>query len=506
MIDLLRRDEGIGVVTALMVAFILFTLGATWYSISLHELDEVTFDRHRTQAVHAADAGAREGMYLLSSPDDTVRTAANGSGEWTSSTVGGTCDFVTLTTTVDGSVETVGEYWIRITDATPSDTEDLRYLIESWGWSPHHAARQADAKKVELEVLLTRASGFEYGLFGAGGGISANNRKEIYGNIYSGSDASISNHTQIYDNGVFPGDGNLDVYGNLTVPTGSDLYIEGRTTTNGYIDDRHPGDNFIGDVIAVEDGPGLDVDGNDAFFADAVIGGVVRLGGTLAPSSDVNGAAVVENATGLEPVPLRTLPDFTWDPADYDPAEPIDTYSSWSNFSSWYTSNKTNLRGAHYVQADPSTTWNLEGAKFAKDFILVVDGDLNVRGKPTATATAETPVSVIVVGNQAHSDIATTTGFESNENVHFVFYSKGTYAAKQLSVIYGAVYAESDVSNQKLILHYRQPELTILKGFSFMDEYLDVQPGVWREVPTGVDDIGIVDPDGSPGPHYCTYP
>lgn len=53
-------------VTAVIVAFIVFSLGAVWYSVSVHELDETTYDRHRTSALHIADAGVRRAMYELS--------------------------------------------------------------------------------------------------------------------------------------------------------------------------------------------------------------------------------------------------------------------------------------------------------------------------------------------------------------------------------------------------------------------------------------------------------
>lgn len=483
-----HAEEGIGVVTALMVVFVVMTLGGVWYGISVHELDEVTFDRHRTQSVHAADAGAREAMYLLSQPSDTVRNAAAGTGQHTSGITSGQCDLVALQSVEGGTPKTVGEYWFRITDPTPGDPDDLIYRIESWGWAPDHTARQADVKKVDLEVKVFPREGFQYALFGAGGGLSANNRKEIYGDVYSASDAFFSNNTSVFDNGPFPGDGDVEAYGSITIPNGSNVYIEGRVTSNGFIDDQNPGDTFVGDVIVVEDrnAPNaVDSAGHDAYFKDAIIGGVVKLTGTLKPSSDINGASLLEGATGLQPVALRNLPGFTWSPADYDPAEPIATYATWNDFlTTYYNGNKTSLTGAHYVQDSAmDVTWDTKNARFAKDFILVVDGKVTVKGEASTAASASPPVQVVVAGNQTTSKVTLAQNFFSSNDLRWLVYSKGQFEASQVTTIYGSVYAYEDVSSNKLVVHYRPPQDDIIQGFVFADENYDAEPGVWREIP-----------------------
>ena len=53
--QLRSNEDGIGIITALSVSFIVFALGATWYSLAVHELDEVSFDRNRTQALNGID-------------------------------------------------------------------------------------------------------------------------------------------------------------------------------------------------------------------------------------------------------------------------------------------------------------------------------------------------------------------------------------------------------------------------------------------------------------------
>ena len=70
-----RNDDGIGIVIALAVSVVIALLGSTWYAMSIHELDETTFDIGRTGAINMAEAGAREAMYLLAN-DETFRLDA----------------------------------------------------------------------------------------------------------------------------------------------------------------------------------------------------------------------------------------------------------------------------------------------------------------------------------------------------------------------------------------------------------------------------------------------
>ncbi len=464
---LTAAEEGVGIVTALMVVFIVFALGASWYAISVHELDEVTFDRHRTSAVHVADAGVRQAMYELNRTELQSLPFWTGSGD-----TGGVCNLTQVTTRIDGTDEQLGVYWLRVSDVTPADTEDGRYFIESWGWAPDPAARQAVARKVEQEVNIVVRRGFVYGLFASSGGLAAGNSKTIYGDVYSGKDVLLANSTEILDNGAFPGDGHFNIYGSLTVDAGSNLFVQGDTTVNGAIDDQHAGDTFGGDVISVN---------SDAYFAMANIGGTVRLGGVLLPGSNVSGAPVVENATGLTPVEQDTLPDYDWATAKLGYSNPQE-WATWADFiNNYYTPNKTNLSGQHYVRDSGSYVWTMRRAEFVEDFVLVVDGQIELEA-PSAPDPDAVPVWVTVVGNQPTSKITVGRNFKSTEELRFLLYSKGAFASDSLSEVYGVVYGTTDTSTNNLTVYYRPPKSEI--GFTFTDlPQVDTEPLVWREVP-----------------------
>jgi hypothetical protein len=481
-----RAEDGIGVVTALMVTFIVFTLGASWYAISVHELDEVTFDRHRTQSIHATDAGVRDAMYRLAN-DDSVRSAAQGAGSWSSPIVSGTCDLTELTS---GS-GVVGQYWLRISDATPSELTDLRYFIESWGWAPTSQSRQANQKKIELELeLIPAGGGFEYALYVGNQGLVGAQKKVLYGDAYSGQDATIQQLTEIKPNdGGYPGDGHLRIYEDLTIS--NSLTVAGTVTVNDYITQGLGSNAAVGELIGVNNPPnGGGNPAYDTFLRKMAISGTARFGtgrnySTGPPNQVTAGGGIVHNATGLVPVPFEALPGFDWDEVTDPPYTPKTLYTgvnAWDDFMSWVSSDPTALTGAHYVQnTGQSTSWNMNGHTFADDFILVVDGSVTLAGSPSFDA-ANAPITVTVAGNQATSQVsAGAPVLVTSDDLRFLIYSKGTANIGLPTLIYGALYAEQGVSGTNLEIHFRPPETA---GFiwdpSLATSYTP-RPGVWRE-------------------------
>jgi Tfp pilus assembly protein PilX len=87
----LRQEEGFGLITALMISFVVFILAALWYGISTHEIDQAAGDRAAAMALNSAEAGAREMMYVLAN-DKTVRDSLEVSGAvYTTSPEGNAC-------------------------------------------------------------------------------------------------------------------------------------------------------------------------------------------------------------------------------------------------------------------------------------------------------------------------------------------------------------------------------------------------------------------------------
>ena len=498
-----RNDDGIGIVIALAVSVVIALLGSTWYAMSIQELDETTFDIGRTGAINMAEAGAREAMYLLAN-DETFRLDAATTTGANSGITTGVCDMTAVDSQINLTVRQVGEFWYRAEKIDPADPLDYRYLIESWGWSPGHDSRQAVAKKVMFEVELDPfGNGFDHAVFASGAGLTAGNRKEIYGDMYSAEDLVLDNFTRAYVNDSgYPGNGNLEVVGDLEISGGSNVDIEGYVKVNGYIDDNKVGSTYRDDVIILHDNPASAR--TVSYFRNATIAETIF---AAAPATDVTGtistATEVYNATGIAPVPSLALPAFTWDASSYTPAGVV--YPSWADFDTWYSANKGALSGAHYVQDAGSYLLDFNGAYLTDHFLLAFDGSLTVKKTPSGSALA--PAQIVLIGMNTTSDIILGQAANSIENVvHHLIKTEGSFGASNQSTIYGALYGYSDISTNRLEIHFRPPEDAIIGGFTFDPtaiDYFRPIPGVWRETPPLVDAVGItMEPSG----YHCSLP
>ncbi len=293
LIQQLRSEEqGIGIITALSVSFIVFALGATWYSLAVHELDEVSFDRNRTQALNVAEAGAKEAMALLTYDVDNWRTDAQSAG-FTSSGIlaGGVCDVQTLETVAEGVVEGQGEYWVAVTKV-----DNLKYHVEAWGWAPSRASTKGVAKKVLLDVELVPLGGFTNALFASKGGIVGSNFKTIYGDAYSGEDVNISSQTNIYKNDdPYRGEGTLSVYGDLTINNGSNVFVQSDVNVQGRINDLSSGTQY-GSTVQIRSDDTISSYVSSYFKKATVIGGEVKIADpALKAGSNIQGATLIAN-------------------------------------------------------------------------------------------------------------------------------------------------------------------------------------------------------------------
>lgn len=499
----LRDDSGVGLATALSISFVVATLGGLWFTIGLHELDEVAFDASRTGAVNMADAGAREAMQRLATDAAFRSDAATADGADSGVTLGA-CDLTRVDATIDGSARQIGEYWYRASKVDPGNPSDRHYLIESWGWAPQHDRVQATVKKVVFEVELQPVGGgFNHALFAAEGGLIAGNRKEIYGDAYSGADLVISNFTRVFANDAgYPGDGNLEVYGDMYIGSGSNTDIAGSVSVNGYIDDRKGGTAYRGDVVMRHDNPASSLVGS--YFKSATIDQTLFVAG---PSTEVTGtvtaATEVYDATGLTPLPQISLPTFTWNPSDYSPAG--QEWPTWAAFDTWYNANKGALSGAHYVRDPGAYTMDYGGAFLTGHFVLAFDGDLTIRKTPAGSSLA--PAYIVWAGMQPTSDLTLAQSANSiNGSVHHIGVTQGTFAATNQTTIYGALYGYQDASSNRLEIHFRPPPSEVVIGFEFdpalANRFLP-EPGIWRETPPRVDGTGILKPGVG---YYCNLP
>ena len=226
-----------------------------------------------------------------------------------------------------------------------------------------------------------------------------------------------------------------------------------------------------------------------------------------APASDVTGnitaATEVYNATGIVPVPLVAVPGFVWNAADYTPAGTV--WATWGDFDSWYSANQSTLGGAHYVQDSGFYLLDFGGTYLTDNFVLVFDGSLTVKKTPSGSSLA--PAQIVLVGTTASSDILLAQSANSIEDVvHHLIVTEGSFGASNQTTIYGAFYGYGDISSNRLEVHFRPPLEATVGGFVFdptaADQFRPI-PGVWRETPPGVDEVGLLK---QPSGYYCELP
>lgn len=521
----LDDDRGVGLVMALAIAFIIFSLGAVWIATSSHELDETLFYRHRSGALNTAEAGARWAMSALAQDTEAagwigvdeasgvatdisvvgIRTALETSDYVASGTSGGSLGDACAMTPhlLSSGGEQTGEWWVRV---WPIDLDQYVYQIESWGWSPSTEHRQTAAQKLLVQVrLVPEYDGFTNAIF-AEGRLSGLNRKVIYGDVYAGETANISNFTRIYPNdaGYF-GEGRLRVFGDLLLATGSNNVFGGPVHVQGVIRDDNLDTEYAGVFVrndeSAEPATGY---GGQSWFRDGIVSGEAKFDkkwSTTYPgyTGSLIGE-VIDGVNDLPPVPEVGLPDFEWNPGDYPATMLVIDHPDVPSFNAWFTANKANLRGVHRVPGAVGLDFR-SGTRMSDDFMVVADGDVLIQGSPNVLASADTPVHLVVVQTSETARLTTANSVISVDGVlHHLLFSAGEYDAANQTTIYGSVYGKEDVSTNRLEVHFRPPDDDLVSGFDFYVPeavFFLPEPQIWRAV-------GASEP--TPITDYCDVP
>lgn len=467
----LNREEGFGMVTALMISFVVFILAAVWYGVSVHEIDEAAGDRAATMALNAAEAGAREMMYILAN-DATARDSLDVSGAtYTTSPEGSACVYSQVDSSGTAS-DKLGEYWVR---ATKTPGFDLRYRIEAWGWSPSHTARLKSEKKIDFEIeLRPYGNGFDFAVFTGVNGYVGGNNKKVWGDIYSASDLDVANSTTVLANDIpWPGDGSVGVVGNMVIASSAASQFAGSVRVNGDLTDNKKNTLYQGDVS---------VGGSASYLIEPTIVGSLRMRDTSPPSGDLSGVNEVLTGVDWTPVVELALPVFDWGSS---PNKQLVADSNWAPSELGVAGQTTS-----YKMPSGDVTIELSKTVFHGDVVIYVpDGNADVlKWQNVTTDSTATPLSVAVVVGSSDKALTIAQGFTmtGTENIHFLGYSKGGVATENNSVIYGTIYGEGGNQGQRSYVHFRPMDDSIQGVFSFdpaaADQFIP-QPRTWREVP-----------------------
>jgi hypothetical protein len=362
-----RGEDGIAMILALGVSFVLFLFVLATVSLSLHSNRSSSLDRKRVSALAAAEAGIN---YYLSALDSSSQSTVPCSVTQALSDSAASTFNVTPTF-YDAS-------GVAVACPFASGVTPTAVLIHSEG-STGNSSR---LRIMESYVALTSGGGGGF----ATGAIAA----------YGTGGSSISGSTQVL---APPGGGTSDVYygGNVTISSSGtvqgSLYGQGTVTLNG-------GGTVNGDIWS---NGKLSLSGTSQVFGNATtslstadismssqahVHGNARAGRliTMSGSAVIDGTKTQNAPQGPPPTAAGTFPTFTFNAADWQAQGfTIRTYTSCTTALTDMQSIGTTLPIAKYVfrltGGAGACTFTVGGSKVVNvraDLALILDGGFTI--------------------------------------------------------------------------------------------------------------------------------
>lgn len=443
-------ERGAGLVIALLVTLVVFSLGAVWIGLGTHQAIGSGREAMRERARNAAEAGLNAAMGRLTA--DPGWTGCGPSPKEPCGTLPGAAFEVTVLPVL-------------------TDPADLNRYIVAKGYAPSRDAPRRVARQLEHQVELVPTDGFRYALFTAPGGVTGANRMTVTGDIYSASDLLLSNNANI---------------------SGSLISRKTITTSNN--------STITGDVHAL-----LDVTLNDAkttVLGDVASGGSVsltgRVKGSVQAAGTITGGTVDgSRAQGSPPPepPDISLPTFSWPAVEAKYPLTAQTWLDPAAFEAHWLLNKDAFSGHHYVKCAlplPCVTpialalkWKVVG-----DVTVVSEGPIglsaeiiNAAGKPvTITIVSLAPDPPLPL--PLLPSIEMTNNISLPDDVRVLFFApNGTARFKNLKHFSGAVYASNIIVDQQFTITFVPLAVTGFDWGPTSATHYEVRARTFREVP-----------------------
>ena len=392
-----RRDErGVAIVTVLVIALVVFALGGLWVRVAVHETEASGRDRHRDQALAAAEAGINLVMSKLAQNNLYCPSSA-----------------APLTGTLTG----VGQFEVYVDTTTIlcTSAETRRYIVAR-GWAPDRTVLRAVGRRLEQQVELVPTDGFRFALFGASGGITGSQNMYVAGDVYSADDASFENQTRVMG----------DIIAQGTVTVSNRATIGGSIHAAGSIGITSPMATVEGDLAS--SGGSITVDG------------WVK-GGAQASSITVNAGGTIEGpqtrSAAVAPK-VQSLPTFTWNPANYPSSS---TWATAAAFQTYWSTNRNAFSGHHRVTSTAKVTlgsrWKMAGA-----VTIVTDGEIEL-SREIENASGGDVLLTIVSFSSSSNAINMTNQVTLPSNIKVALFApNGCINFSQLKHFTGTVYGD----------------------------------------------------------------
>lgn len=448
--DLLNRfqirvadERGTGIVTAITISLVVFILGTVWTGVAVHQVGSSSYERYREQALDAAEAGINYAMSQVAGDLHWAGTAA-------------------VFELGDGT----GEFEVTVSPLDPNDPDDLDRYIVAKGYAPSKTAQRRAARQLEQQIEMIPSDGFNFALFASPGGISGNNNSTVTGDVYSAADINLNQYAKIF--------GDVSSVGSVT--TGNNSTIGGKVHAGVNATIQNSQTTVQGDVLA----GGVSFTNPNAVIGGRVDGNV-QAGGTVSVSGGSVGGTVTQNSPPAAP-PVLAQPTFTWNPANYPSTS---TWTSASNFISYWSANKNAFSGHHRIQGGDDSSnkitlgdrWTMTG-----DVTLVANGPV-VLSRDIVNATSGDVTLSIVSFSTRDPAIQFSNNVTMASSVKILLFAPdGVIDFSQLKDFHGAVYGKQiRLSQQFTLTHFP----VTVPGFVWDASsavHFDVEARTFREV------------------------
>ena len=437
-------EDGVSLLTAMMIALTVFAIGGIWTSVATHQYSQSGRERQRDQARNAAEAGINEAMSRLSADGGYSASA--------------------LATLPGGT----GEYEVSVAPLT-SDPNDARRYIVSTGYAPAKATAGRVARRIEQQVDLISTSDFRYALFTAPGGVVGDNNMAVNGDVYSTENLTLANKGTV--SGSVTSLGTVTTVNNSTI--GGDIRAAGDVTIN------NASTTVLGNVYS----------GGNVTITGRVRGNVQAAGSVTGGTVDGSRAQY----SPPPPVPVQTVPTFTWDPDDprYLAApniegHPPSTDLSATEFQQLWAANKHAFHGHYRIVCPPSPCgitlddrWTMTG-----DVTIASDGPITMSREVDNGADGAALTLTIVSLADADPAILMSNNISPPDSIRIALFApNGTVEFQNRKTFSGAVYAEAMTLEQQFTLTFVPVAIT---GFTWdlaSSTHFVIQSRVFREVP-----------------------
>jgi hypothetical protein len=478
-----QSEQGIAMITAVLVMFVISLLVATMMYTNFHNATATAKNRSWGQSIHVAESGVQQAIAVLQS-------------------TGGVAPAGTVTgTTADGS------YQYQVTRKPRN-----RYQIDATGTVGTVASLQGMRR---LRVTMAPPASFSYALFSLSD-VTTKNNNLVCGDIWANTYVTVYQNDSVLsaDNSSCP-DGSAGT-GSVTAATGS-IELQHNSRVDG--DAWSGGNDSSGNAITLAGGasvggfakasssaPGCTDDPSHSLYSVMSSGSITGTVTTWGANTGTGPAGARFPLTCTAAAPTKTIPPFSFNPANYPPGT-VHQYSfptDYTAFNTYIATNRANLSGVFYITGgDSSTPVDLGGVSVGGDLTVVATNapiDAS-QGIGDAAGSSTDKIVVLATFYAAPATNCSTNGgnpgdcaigFKNNfqpvngsvndaGNTATVLYApNGPVAFKNNADFLGAVYANNIQVKNNMNVFY-DPRVSQIVGFGSVT--LDIN--LWLECAPG---------------------